>query len=139
MKARKYLVLRKSGSRAHQKSAEAVEAGRKSFVATLRLQHPSNCSLRALSSILLSVASSVWMFRASLRSVSDPFRDQICFACLARRSIVENSTRSSQLFYRTYSSGPENGHDELGAPPQPVDSSIRLTGKKPVCGGSSWA
>ncbi|KAL1863781.1 hypothetical protein Plec18170_000620 [Paecilomyces lecythidis] len=72
------------------------------------------------------------MFRASLRSVSDPFRDQICFACLARRSIVENSTRSSQLFYRTYSSGPENGHDELGAPPQPVDSSIRLTGKKPV-------
>ncbi|GAD91491.1 mitochondrial mRNA processing protein PET127, putative [Paecilomyces variotii No. 5] len=71
------------------------------------------------------------MFRASLRSVSDPFRDQICFACLARRSIVENSTRPSQ-FYRTYSSGPEHGGDGLGAPPQPADSSIRLTGKKPV-------
>ncbi|KAJ9301350.1 hypothetical protein DTO271G3_1485 [Paecilomyces variotii] len=71
------------------------------------------------------------MFRASLRSVSDPFRDQICFACLARRSIVDNSIRPSP-FYRTYSSGPDHGGDELGAPPQPTDSSIRLPGKKPV-------
>ncbi|KAJ9361562.1 hypothetical protein DTO027B9_723 [Paecilomyces variotii] len=71
------------------------------------------------------------MFRASLRSVSDPFRDQVCFACLARRSIVENSIRTSP-FYRTYSSGPDHGDDELGAPPQPTDSSIRLPGKKPV-------
>lgn len=132
MKARR--AKPESRSRAHQKSPRSWRGRQKELCGNPSpATFPSIPRCLCCSSLLLYVDSSAWMFRASLRSVSDPFRDQVCFACLARRSIVENSIRTSP-FYRTYSSGPDHGDDELGAPPQPTDSSIRLPGKKPVCG-----
>lgn len=79
----------------------AVSRGKKNSctarkpINTVFCQSPVVCSIPGHCSVLphYSFKLVVRMFRASLRSVSDPLRDNVCFSCLARRFAAPTNLR----------------------------------------------